>query len=1373
MAAPDGGFYFTHGCLVRKVGVDGILTVVAGVYSGGDSDDVCGYAGDGGPATAALLDKPNGLAMGPDGSLYVADSRNQRIRRVDPFGIITTIAGNGTEGFSGDGGLAVNASIDINGWDLAGVAVGADGSVYFVDVSNERVRRVDPAGIITTIAGGAPMGPMGCEWFEGVPATQSCLFGKQGGIAVGPDGTVFLSGRSVVLGVRPDGTGFVVAGNQFSGGSTGDGGLARLARLDEPIALAVGPDGSLYIGDSDNNRIRRVSPGGVITTFAGGGSDDLSDGLPATQLELGGRYLYGIAVAPDNSVLTTQNSSIRRFHPPLPDFLAAPINVASPDGGVLYQFDASGRHLRTRHALTGAVLHEFGYDGAGRLTSVTEKTGGTDNVTTIQRDSNGHPTAIVGPYGQSTSLGVDANGFVNAITSPANETHSATFDAGGLMQSFTKPGRPASTYQFDTGGRLTRADDPAGGYQTIARSVLATGHEVTRTTALGRATKYTVDHRPTGEQRLTTREPDATQAVTDLLQDGTQRVQWPDGSVDTTLLGADPRFGVATPVMASGSIVLPGGATRTTSGSRTAVLSVPGDVLSLTTLTDTFAVNGRTTTAAYTGATRANVVTTPAGRNRTTTHDALGRVATTQIAGLSPTAFTYDTRGRLQSIVRGTPPETRTLTLGYDAAGNVQSVVDGTGRTVQYTHDADGRPTSKTFVSMGTVAMGYDGAGLLASVTPPGRSAHTFTYDERGRIASVTPPAVPGSAPTTFAYDADGELASVTRPGESVTFGYDAFGRPSTITTTQPSLPGQSVTFGYDAAGRIATVAGPGAQMVSNGWNGPLLTSVTWSGPFASSVSWSYDTSFRPIGETIPGAGTLSYAWDNDDLPIGVGGLSIARSAQNGLATGATLGSLAETYGYNAFGEMASRTLNGPGGTIYAAAYVRDAAGRIVQKQETIGGVTDIYDYSFDALGQLVQVKRNAVVSETYVYDPNGNRTSATVGASTNAAFDDQDRLLTLGATSYAHSAAGKLQSKSAPGGTTTYRYDALGNLIDATLPSGTTVAYTLDGWDRRVQRRVSGALVAQYVRSGDRILAELDGAGTLVSRFGYISGEVPAIMIRGGVTYRLVTDTNGSVRLVVDSASGAIAQRIDYDAFGRILLDTNPGFQPFGFAGGHYDPLTGLTRFGARDYDAEAGRWTTRDPIGLGGGDTNFYRYARNDPVNLADPSGLITLDEVVNFAAGAVEAGMTAGLLNDPTMMLAVAADGAARAISSAVGYPVPGPSLWEQRTQVDAHAPYAGLDRSSGAYLAGELATSAALVCAAGGTAAAEQIAESARRRAFHRMADELARDVAEAPSRRAAKAAAEAAAAKLKDYANNIRALWSGWRTGGGSGRGFGR
>jgi RHS repeat-associated protein len=139
------------------------------------------------------------------------------------------------------------------------------------------------------------------------------------------------------------------------------------------------------------------------------------------------------------------------------------------------------------------------------------------------------------------------------------------------------------------------------------------------------------------------------------------------------------------------------------------------------------------------------------------------------------------------------------------------------------------------------------------------------------------------------------------------------------------------------------------------------------------------------------------------------------------------------------------------------------------------------------------------------------------------------------------------------------------------------------------------------------RPVAELDGSGNVVSRFVYATKtNVPDYMERGGKTYRVISDRVGSVRLIVDASTGEVAQRIDYDEFGNILNDTNPGFQPFGFAGGLYDQDTKLTHCGARDYGAETGRWTAKDPIGFAGGQANLYAYVDSDPINRADPTGL-----------------------------------------------------------------------------------------------------------------------------------------------------------------------
>jgi len=157
------------------------------------------------------------------------------------------------------------------------------------------------------------------------------------------------------------------------------------------------------------------------------------------------------------------------------------------------------------------------------------------------------------------------------------------------------------------------------------------------------------------------------------------------------------------------------------------------------------------------------------------------------------------------------------------------------------------------------------------------------------------------------------------------------------------------------------------------------------------------------------------------------------------------------------------------------------------------------------------------------------------------------------------------------------------------------------------VGKKVNGVLVQGFLYQDQlRVAAELDGSGTLVTLLVYGGRYSPAYVMKGGSAFRVVKNSNGSPVLLVDSSTGAIAQSLGYDEFGVVTMDTAPGFQPVGFAGGIHDPLTGLVRFGARDYDAATGRWTTKDPIRFGGGDGNLYAYVFGDPVNLTDPTGL-----------------------------------------------------------------------------------------------------------------------------------------------------------------------
>ena len=236
--------------------------------------------GDGGPAIEANLNWPGGVAVDGAGNVYIADRGNDRIRRVDGAGIITTIAGTGESGSSADGGPAIEANLN---WP-AGVAVDGAGNVYIADRGNDRIRRVDGAGVITTIAGTGVRGFSG----DGGPAVEAKLDGPSG-IAVDGAGNVYIADRGNDRIRRVDGAGVIttIAGTGVRGFS-GDGGPAVEAKLDGPSGIAVDGAGNVYIADYNNHRVRRVDGAGIITTIAGTGVRGFSgDGGPAVEAELG------------------------------------------------------------------------------------------------------------------------------------------------------------------------------------------------------------------------------------------------------------------------------------------------------------------------------------------------------------------------------------------------------------------------------------------------------------------------------------------------------------------------------------------------------------------------------------------------------------------------------------------------------------------------------------------------------------------------------------------------------------------------------------------------------------------------------------------------------------------------------------------------------------------------------------------------------------------------------------------------------------------------------------------------------------------------------------------------------------------------------
>ena len=420
---------------IRKVDASGNITTVAG---NGDY----GYSGDGGAATGAQIGMCYGLAVDASGNLYLSDWNNNVVRKLDTSGVISTVAGTGTSGFSGDGGAAVNAQLA----SPYGLAVDSGGNLYIADNSNVRIRRVDTSGTITTVAGSGVC----CYAGDGGAAADAQL-GYPDGVAVDAAGNLYIadSDDGRVRKVNSAGIITTIAGNGYFGFS-GDGGPAIGAMFSYPGGVAVDGAGNLYVADAHNARIRKVNAAGAIATLVGGAVND------------GGLGVFGLLNAPagvarDNAgntyIADTDNNRVRKVDANgiITTIAGTGVTGFSGDGGA-----AIGAQLSTPQAVT--------LDGSGNLyiadigNSRIRKVDTSGNITTIAGNGGPGHTGDGGPateaqIGTAYGLAVDSSGNLYAPDSSNNIVRK--IDSSGIIT--TVAGNGTAGFAGD-GGAATGAE---------------------------------------------------------------------------------------------------------------------------------------------------------------------------------------------------------------------------------------------------------------------------------------------------------------------------------------------------------------------------------------------------------------------------------------------------------------------------------------------------------------------------------------------------------------------------------------------------------------------------------------------------------------------------------------------------------------------------------------------------------------------------------------------------------------------------------------------------------------------------------------------------------------------------------------------------
>ncbi len=601
-------------------------------------------------------------------------------------------------------------------------------------------------------------------------------------------------------------------------------------------------------------------------------------------------------------------------------------------------------------------------------------------------------------------------------------------------------------------------------------------------------------------------------------------------------------------------------------------------------------------------------VTDPAGKSTLYTYDAAGRLLSVTNARGFTTSYEYDLNNNLLKV---TDPQGKTTSNVYDENNNLTQTTDAGGRVTTYTYDILNRLTIKTNPTpAGQIHYAYDAAGRRQSVT-----------DEKGKI-------------TTYAYDAAGRLVRITQPIGQINFEYDEEGNRKKVTDTR----GKAYASTYTVMNQLQNTTDPLGKNVGYTYNkdGSVATRVDAGG---TTTSYAYDDLGRLTTITYPGA-TVSFQYDVSGNMVGMtdttGVTSFTYDSLNRLKTVTDANGKSVTYGYDEVGNRISMTYPGS----RTVSYQYDSRNMLTMVTDWLGGVTS---YAYDDAGYLARADYPNGTYTTYAYDGAGRLTGLTTRKTGGAVIcsytytlDEVGNIINMSGTepiapavpaaadvAYTYNDANQI----ATGSDSAFNYDNLGNMIQKTKGSdqlnfsynsenllnavsgALSVSNTYNGLGQRIARTRDGQ-TTRYVMDPSAsllsILAETDSAGNVQSYYVYGIGLLSRITA-DGVRQIYHFNRRGDTVALTDG-SGNLTDAYSYDEYGRVLNSTGTTANPFKFVGqyGVMDEGKNLYFMRARHYDADAGRFISKDPIGFKGGDWNLYAYVGGNPVVGIDPEGL-----------------------------------------------------------------------------------------------------------------------------------------------------------------------
>ncbi len=895
----------------------------------------------------------------------------------------------------------------------------------------------------------------------------------------------------------------------------------------------------------------------------------------------------------------------------------------------------------------------FEYDAAGLLGTVTDPNGNTHSFTYTGKTVAG---AVLGQVASQTSAGLqtwrftyDDNLLILSKTDPRGyETRYAYDENHRLIQSTDPEGRTRAI-RYDPESATSTLTEKDGGTWTYRYDSIL-GVLLEKTDPLGYTTRYGYD----GNRNLVKQtEPDGSEtaytydgfgnvaSVTDPLGK-TTTFTYSDLSQITAItdpLGNTVRYGYD----ARGNLL------SVTDAQAAVTRYTYDDRGNITAITDAL---GRTMVLAYDASGNLVSVTDPEKNTAILGYDGLGNRIRMKDALGNATTFDFDSLNRL---VRITDPLGHATRLTRDPAGNPLTVTDPNGHATGYTYNYRDQVTRIVDALEHVTTLAYGGsscpscgggADRLTAVMDAKGQTTTFEFDRTGRMTKETDPL--GNV-TSYGYDARGNLAALTRPdGRTISYRYDWNGRLAEKVYSDGSL----AAFQYDDAGNLV-YAGNQYIAYSFAWDANRrVTEVVDSE--GRRIRYAYDALGNRTEMVTPEGKAVSYSYDLDGRITGIRKNDTDRTyrftydAASRRTALARPGGVTTGYSYDAGGRLLTILHRDKDGkTLDTVGYTHDRAGNRVAREEKDKTVS----YGYDAVDRLMEAvpkpkSKKGILGrlldeiakkqkESYDYDSVGNRVRGP-GKNEHQAHDAGNRLLEDRDHRYEYDANGNLMKKTgtgALGAVTTYRYDDENNLIGVQIALGpltTKIRYAYDPFGRRISKTVLGEIeigdkefnipaprtiryvydnedvILEYLKHGDkeaRIVSYLHGPG--IDEPLAVERRRPPLFGKDETdTYDYLADGLGSITGLVDQ-KGRLVQRYEYDSFGNPKPNLSLVSQPYAFTGREYDADTGLYYYRARYYDPKAGRFITRDPIGLAGG-INRYAYVENNPTNMWDPFGL-----------------------------------------------------------------------------------------------------------------------------------------------------------------------